>query len=305
MTTQVPGLADPVKNGPVKNGPVKNRPIRNSPAKNGWTWVAPALVVLVIITLWPLGRAMWTSLSAESLTTPADTAFVGIDNYAEVVSSREWWVAVALTLVFVAAVVTTQLVLASGFAATLRRITVIAPLTRILVLVPFALMAVVVAFAWREGITAGFAPEWFDYSGESQIAALAAIAAGEVWRGVGITTLILLAGLSRIPPSLLESATADGATARQRVTRVVLPAAAPAVAVAVVYRSLDAFRAFEAPILAESSLPRLRTAPLLVWDTTFTSFEIGLGAAMSVVLLALAGVLGLSLMLLLRVRRTI
>ena len=84
-----------------------------------------------------------------------------------------------------------------------------------------------------------------------------------------------------------------------------LPAAAPAVAVAVVYRSLDAFRAFEAPLLAEPSLPRLRTAPLLVWDTTFTSFEIGLGAAMSVVLLAVVGFLGVMLMLLLRVRRVL
>ena len=108
-----------------------------------------------------------------------------------------------------------------------------------------------------------------------------------------------------MPPTLLESAVADGATARQRLTRVVLPAAAPAVAVAVVYRSLDAFRAFEAPVLAEPSLPRLRTAPLLVWDTTFTSFEIGLGAATSVVLLAIVGVLGVMLMLLLRVRRVL
>ena len=108
-----------------------------------------------------------------------------------------------------------------------------------------------------------------------------------------------------MPPSLLESAVADGATPRQRLTRIVLPAAAPAVAVAVVYRSLDAFRAFEGPLLAESSLPRLRTAPLLLWDTTFTSFEIGLGAAMSVVLLALVGVLGVGLMLLLRVRRVL
>lgn len=274
-------------------------------AKGGWRLVSPAVVVLAVVTLWPLGRAVYTSLFTESLTTPADTAFVGADNYVGVVTSRDWWVAVALTLVFVAAVVVLQLLLAAGFAAALRRITFIAPYTRVLVVVPFAILATVVALVWRDGITSGFAPTWFHYSGDGQVAALAAVAASEVWRGTGITTVILLAGLSRVPPSLLESATADGATGRQRLSRVVLPAAGPAIAVAVVYRSLDAFRAFEAPLLAEPSLPRLRTAPLLLWDTTFTSFEIGLGAAMSVVLLALTGIFGVLLMLLLRVRRVV
>lgn len=278
---------------------------RRRPTKGGWRLVAPALLVLAVVFLWPVGRAIHTSLYSESLTTPDDTAFVGADNYVQVVTSLDWWVAVALTLVFVATVVIIQLVLAAGFAAALRRITIIAPYTRILVLVPFALMATVVAVVWRDGVTAGFGPEWFHYSGEGQVSALAAVAASEIWRGTGITTLILLAGLTRVPPSLLESAVADGANARQRLMRVVLPAAAPAVAVAVVYRALDAFRAFEAPLLAEPSLSRLRTAPLLVWDTTFTAFEIGLGAAMSVVLLAIAGFLGIMLTLLLRVRRVL
>ena len=279
--------------------------VRHRPVKGGWGLVAPFLIVLAALTLWPLGRAVYTSLSTQSLTTPDDTAFVGPDNYVEVVTSIDWWVAVALTLVFVAVVVVIQLLLASGFAGALRRITIIAPYTRVLVLVPFAVMAAAAAFVWREGITTGFAPAWFHYTGDGQISALASVAVGEIWRGTGITTLILLAGLTRVPPGLLESAVADGANPRQRLTRVVLPAAAPAVAVAVVYRSLDAFRAFEAPLLAEPSLPQLRTAPLLLWDTTFTSFEIGLGAAMSVVLLAIVGLLGTMLMLLLRVRRVV
>jgi len=279
--------------------------VRPRPVKGGWGLVAPFLLVLAALTLWPLGRAVYTSLSTQSLTTPDDTAFAGPDNYVEVVTSIDWWVAVALTLVFVAMVVVIQLLLASGFAAALRRITIIAPYTRVLVLVPFAVMATAAAFVWREGITTGFGPAWFHYTGDGQVSALVSVAVGEVWRGTGITTLILLAGLTRVPPELLESAVADGANARQRLTRVVLPAAAPAVAVAVVYRSLDAFRAFEGPLLAEPSLPQLRTAPLLLWDTTFTSFEIGLGAAMSVVLLAIVGVLGTMLMLLLRVRRVV
>jgi multiple sugar transport system permease protein len=282
-----------------------SHPARRRPVKGGWRLVVPALLVLAVVTLWPLGLAVRTSLYTQSLTTPDDTRFARADNYLEVVRSLDWWVAVALTLVFVAVVVILQVVLAAAFAAALRRITIIAPYTRVLVLVPFALMATVTAFVWREGVTAGFGPAWFHYSGDGQVGALVSVAASEIWRGTGITTLSRLAGLTRVPPGLLESAVADGATARQRVARIVFPAAAPALAVAVVYRALDTFRAFEAPLLAEPSLPRLRTAPLLLWDTTFTSFEIGLGAAMSVVLLAIVGLLGVLLMLLLRVRRVL
>lgn len=273
--------------------------------RNGWGLVAPAVLVLAVVTLWPLGRAVHTSLYTKSTTTPGDTRFVGVDNHVDVATNADWWVAVALTLVLVAAVVAVQLLLAAGFAAALRRITFAATYARALVLVPFAAMAAVTAFSWRSGLTEGFAPTWFHYSGDGQVAALASVAATEVWRGTGITTLILLAGLSRVPRSLLESAVADGATGRQRLTRVVLPAAAPAIAVAVAYRALDAFRAFEAPVLAESSLQELRTAPLLVWDTTFTSFEVGLGAAMSLMLLLVAALLGALLVLLLRVRRVL
>lgn len=269
------------------------------------TLMLPAVVVLLLVTAWPLGRAIWTSFSASSLTTPDDTSLVGVDNYVEVLTSRQWWVAVALTLVLVSVVVIVQLVLASAFAATLRRITIAAPYTRILVLVPFAVMATVTAFVWREGMVAGFGPSWFHYGGDGQLATLTAAATSEIWRGTGITTIILLAGLARVPPSLLEAAVADGATGRQRLFRIVIPAAGPAIAVAVVYRALDAFRAFEAPILAEPSLPKLRTAPLLLWDTTFTSFELGLGAAMSVLVLVLAALVGVALLLILRVRRVV
>lgn len=267
--------------------------------------MAPAVLLLLIVTAWPFGRAVWTSLSTSALTTPDDTSFVGVDNYVEVLTSRRWWVAVALTLLFVAVVVILQLLLAAAFAATLRRITFGSTYVRVLVLVPFAVMAVVTAFAWRDGLTEGFGPSWFRYDGDGQVVALLAAGAAEVWRGTGITTIILLAGLARVPVSLLESAVADGATGRQRLFRVVLPAAAPAIAVATVYRALDAYRAFEAPLLAEPSLPKLRTAPLLLWDTTFTSFELGLGAAMSVLVLALAALVGVGLMLMLRVRRAL
>ncbi|AXT85788.1 hypothetical protein C6I20_11705 [Aeromicrobium sp. A1-2] len=271
----------------------------------GWRWLAPAVLVLLAVTAWPVGRGVWLSLSSYSLTNPEDRTFAGLDNYLDILSSRTWWLAVSATLVIVLVAVVLQLLIGLAFAAALRRLTILWPVTRILVLVPFALLAVVSTVVWRDAVTTGFASEWFRLGEVGPFGSLVGVTIGEIWRGTGITTVILLAGLLRVPTSLMASAVADGATGWQRFRRVVLPAMGPAIAVAATYRSLDTFRILEGPLLADESGASVRTAPLIVWDTTFSSFELGLGAAMSIVLLVIAGLLGLLMVQLLRVRRVV
>lgn len=269
----------------------------------GWRWLAPAVLVLLAVTAWPIGRGIWTSLFSSSLTTPEDRTFVGADNYVDVLTNRTWWLAVAATLVIVVVAVAVQLLLGLAFAAALRRLTVLWPVTRVLVLVPFALLAVVSAVVWRDAVTTGFAAVWFRLGDVGPFGSLVAVTVGEVWRGTGITAVILLAGLLRVPSSLMASAVADGATAWQRLRRVVLPAMGPALAVAATYRALDTFRILEGPLLADQPGASIRTAPLLVWNTTFSSLELGLGAAMSIVLLVVAALLAAIMVPLFRVRR--
>jgi len=162
---------------------------------------------------------------------------------------------------------------------------------------------VVSAVVWRDAVTTGFAVAWFRLDDVGPLGSLVAVSLGEVWRGTGITAVILLAGILRVPSTLLTSAIADGATVRQRLTRVVLPAMGPALAVATTYRALDALRILEGPLVVDEPGAAVRTVPFLVWDTTFSSFELGLGAAMSVLLLLLSGLLAAFLVPLLRVRR--
>lgn len=271
----------------------------------GWRWLAPAVVVLLVVTGWPIGRAIWSSLSSYSLTNPDDRTFVGVDNYVDILTNRPWWLAVATTLIIVIVTALLQLLIGLAFAASLRRMTVLWPVTRVLVLVPFALLAVVSAVVWRDAVTTGFAATWFRLAEVGPFGSLVGVTVGEVWRGTGITAVILLAGLLRVPSSLMAAAVADGATGWQRFRRVVLPAMAPAIAVAATYRALDTFRILEGPLLVDEPEASIRTAPLMVWRTTFSSLELGLGAALSVVLLVIVALLGLLMVSLFRVRRVL
>lgn len=271
----------------------------------GWRLLAPAIVVLLLVTGWPIGRAIWLSLSTYPLTNPDDRKFVGLDNYTDVLTNRSWWVAVAASIAIVVALVVLQLLIGLAFAAALRRVSMAWPVTRFLLLLPFAMLAVVAAVVWRDAASTGFAATWFRIDELGPWGQLVAVSVGEVWRGVGITTVILLAGFMRVSPSLMASAVADGATTSQRFRLVVLPALAPAIAVAGTYRALDALRNLEGPLLVDVKGADGRTVPALVWDTTFSSFEFGLGAAMSVLLLILAALVGLVFASVLRVRRVI
>ncbi len=274
--------------------------------RNPWVYLGPLVGILVLLTVLPLVRLIVVSLFERSLTAPDDSSFSHVRNFIDVLSARDWWLAVALTLVVVTIAVFAQLLLGAAFAGTLRRITFGGPWVQVLLLVPFVLMPAAVATAWRDGWVEGFATAWFRVdAGGGQLTALATLLSHEVWRGTGVTTVILLAGLSRVKPSLLDAAIADGATARQRLTHVVLPAVAPAVAVVALYRSLDALRSIEAPLLTAGELGDLSTASQLMWTTSFTDFEVGLGAAMALLLIVLAAGLGLLLTLLMQVRRAI
>ena len=292
---------------PIGPAPTRRRRRRRPAAppgrrRSGWPMLAPSLVVLLGLTLWPLGLAVWSSLRRSSATVPDDT-FVGLDNLTTLLGDRQWWVAVSVTLLLVASAVLLQLLLASVVAATLRRLTLPFAIVAVLLLAPFALLPVLSASVWRDAVTVGVGPAWFGYDGGTTAASIVGVLGSEVWRGTGITALILLVGLSRVDRVLLDSAIADGATWWQRLRRVTWPAAGPAVAFAVLYRSLDALRSLEGPLLADPP-DGLRTVPVLLWDTTFGAFEVGLASAVAVLLLVLAALVGGAVVAVLRPGRT-
>lgn len=299
--------AEPVAPSYIATGSVAQEPRRafwhtrpRSPHRRGLLWVIAPLLVLGLLTVVPFSRAVYDSFFRESLLAPDERQFIGLAGLASVLGNGTWWSAVGTSLAIIAIAVAAQLLLAAALAATLQRLTHGVPWLQALLLVPFALLAVVTATMLRDGLTAGFGPAWFGYDGASSRVGFIVIVLTEVWRGTGIAAVILVAGLRQVPRALNDSVIADGANAWQRLWRVTFPAALPALAVVVVFRALDALRALEAPLLTGGRAPT--TAALLVWDATFETFEIGLGAVTSVCLIVIAALLGWFLARLFRMR---
>lgn len=274
-------------------------------AVRAWRWAIPALVVMALVGLVPLVRLLYASLFRSSATVPDDREFVGLGNYGDVLGDRRWWAAVLVTLLLVVVVVVVQLVLGGLFAAALRQITSVWPVLRVLILLPAGTFAVVSAVVWQHAVSDGFLRTWFRIDDPGDLDALGAVALAEIWRGTGLVTVIVYIGLMRVNRSALESAVADGATPWQRFKLVLWPAAAPAVAVAVVFRALDTMRVLEGPLLNDDATSRFRGASVLVWNAAFESYEQGLASAAAVVLLVLTAVVGALLVVLLRVRRVV
>ncbi|MGA8851124.1 MAG: sugar ABC transporter permease [Aeromicrobium sp.] len=269
----------------------------------GWKWVGPAVAVLVLVTIVPLGRAIWTSLHRSSLTAPDDAPLVGIDNYVNVLTNRAWWLAVATTLLLVVLVVITQVLLGCVFGAALNRWSLAWAPARALVLLPLAVLSIVGVVMWRDAATTGFVAEWFG-GADASTRSWFAVGVAEVWRGTGLVVVVVAVALSRVPASLLASAMADGATARQRWSRVVMPSIGPALAAIATFRVFDTFRVLDGPLLVDRASPA-RPVSVLMWNTQFTDFELGLGAAMSMVLVLMAVVLAAIVVPLVRVRNAL
>lgn len=287
-------------------------------ARLGWALVLPALGAVVLIALFPLSWTVWESLHLHDLRMPwRGQPFVGLANYAALVGDARFWAALLHTGIFTAGSVIPELVLGMVFALALHRAFRGRGLVRALVLVPWAIPTVVAALLWRfmfEG-QAGIANAvlvdvgllerpliWF----VDATAAWVPIILADVWKTTPFVALLLLAGLQTIDEVLYEAARVDGAGAWRRFVHVTLPQLKPALLVALIFRTLDAFRVFDLIYVMTGGGPGTSTEPIALY--TFTSLlqnlRFGFGSALSVVVFLVTFALALAYIRLLGVRLT-
>ena len=256
----------------------------------GWKLTAPAVGLMVLVTAYPMFNAVWLSLFSYRLTDPGAREFIGLRNYGVVLTDALWWQDVLTTVIITIVTVVVELVIGFGFAMVMHRIIFGRRIVRTAILIPYGIITVVSAFAWQFAfdLDSGFINPWFglaDFAwfGE-RWSALFVICLSEIWKTTPFISLLLLAGLAQVPEVLQEAAKVDGATWWQRLVRVTLPNMKAAILVAVLFRTLDAYRLFDNVFIMTGGAQNTETVSFLAYRQTISRTALGLGSAVSVLL---------------------
>jgi multiple sugar transport system permease protein len=250
----------------------------------------PAVLVMLLVTAYPLVNAVYLSLFSYRLTAPDEKHFVGLGNYATVLTDSLWWQDVFTTLIITVITVGVELVLGFGFAMVMHRAIFLRRTVRTSILIPYGIITVVSAFAWKYAfdLNSGFVNQWFGLGTFAWFShtwsSLFVIILSEIWKTTPFVSLLLLAGLAQVPGDLQEAATVDGATAWQRLWRVTLPNMKGAILVAVLFRTLDAWRIFDNVYIMTVGAQKTETLSFLTYRQTITRTAIGLGDSVGVLL---------------------
>ena len=275
-------------------------------ASLAWALLAPALVLLAAVAVGPLLATIWESLHQHDLRMPwLGRPFVGLGNYREALTDTRLHQALLHTTAFAAVSVALELALGLALALSLDALTRGRGIARVVVLLPWAIPTVVAALVWRfmfdsQGIAGALYEDWLS----RPFAAWVPIVLGDVWKSTPFVALLLLAGLQGIDSSLYEAARMDGASRWRRFTHITLPLLRPAIAVAVVFRTLDAFRVFDLVYVLTSGGPGTATevVSLYAFTVLLQDLRFGYGSALSVIVFGVTFALALAYIRMLRSR---
>ncbi len=296
MTASLTGEVLEKRRASVELGPPTRA--RRPERRLAFILVAPAAILMLAVTAYPIGYAVWLSLQRNNLATPNDTAFIGLGNYQTILTDRYWWTALAVTLGITVVSVSIEFVLGLSLALVMHRAVVGKGLVRTAVLIPYGIVTVVASYSWYyawtpgTGYLANLLPQG-SAPLTQQIPSLGIVVIAEVWKTTPFMSLLLLAGLALVPEDLSKAAQVDGAGAWRRLTRVTLPIIKPAVVVALLFRTLDAFRIFDNIYVLTDGANDTDSVSILGYDNLFKGFNVGLGSAISVLIFICVGVIAL------------
>ena len=258
----------------------------------GLKLVAPAVILMLIVTAYPMLQALYLSLFRYRLTTPNERELVGLSNYVTALTDSLFWQDLLNTVIIMVVTVAVELVIGFAFAMVMHRIIFARGVMRTSILIPYGIITVVSAFAWQFAFSLnnGFVNGWLPFVGEDfnwfggHWSAMFAIMASEIWKTTPFMSLLLLAGLSQVSEDMLEAAKVDGATWWQRLWKVILPNMRAAIMVAVLFRALDAFRIFDNIFVMTKGAEGTESSSFLTYRQVIEQFQLGMGSALSVLL---------------------
>lgn len=264
---------------------------------SGDRFVAPALVLLCLVTLYPVLYVIYLSLHRNLLIFRI-SRFIGLDNYRFLLQDDRFWNALGNTVYFTGVSVALELLLGLSVALLLNRSFRFKGFVIALVLIPWAMPTVVSARIWEWmyntdlGILnylLGLKINWLG----SPVWALNAAVFMDVWKTTPFVIILLAAGLKTIPAELYGAARIDGAGGWQIFRRIMLPLLKPVVLVVLLFRTLDAFRVFDAVYVLTGGGPANTTETLSIYayKVLFQTLQFGYGSTISIVVFLCVGLI--------------
>lgn len=274
-------------------------------SRDAWIMMAPAIIMLLIIAVYPVLRTFWLSLHEMVLTDPGSGyPFIGLENYIEIFKDERALASILFTLKFTVATVVLELLIGFAAALVMNKAFRGRGLVRAAILVPWAIPTSVSAMMWKFiyndqyglfndilyklGIIDNY-QAWLSTADGSFMA----LVITDVWKTAPYMALLILAGLQIIPEELYEAAKIDGANIFQRFRYVTIPNVKGTVLVALLFRTLDAFRVYDLVSVMTGGANQTESVSLYAYNNLMKFLDFGYGSAMAVLVFVIVFIISL------------
>jgi len=267
--------------------------------ESGSIFVTPALVLLAFVTVYPVMYVLYLSLHRRLLTLDV-SRFIGFKNYLYLVNDERFWNSFKNTVYFTSLSVSMELLFGLCIAVFLNKVFRFRGILRAVVLIPWSVPTVVSAKMWEWiynsdfGILNYLLGTKVNWLGNPVWAIHAAIFM-DVWKTTPFVAILLMAGLQIIPGDLYQSAKIDGAGEWAMFRKITLPLLKPVILVVLIFRTLDAFRVFDAIYVLTGGGPAntSETLSIYAYKVLFQTLQFGYGSTLSVVVFLCVGIISL------------
>ncbi len=273
--------------------------------------LVPILLVIASLIYYPAIDSLGTSFTNENLRIRRPAEFVGLDNYLQLLSSEEFWTVTGRSILLVFIVLPLELIIAFAAALLLNERFPGRGIVRALVLIPWLVPPVVNGFLWgwllngEFGALNGLLYEFgiidqYAFWLRDPTSQIIWVAVVQTWTRFAFPMIILLAGLQGIPDELYDAAKVDGANALRRLRHITLPSMRASIAIVLVIEFIAAFQIFDVIWTLTSGgstggaiNPFTKTLMIFNYELVFRDLRIGLGAALSYLVLLMSLAVGL------------
>jgi len=272
------------------------RSLEKTETRDAWIMMAPAIIVLCIVAIYPILRTFWLSIHEMVLTDPTSGyPFVGLKNYVDIFRDNRAIESIIFTLKFTVCTVVLELFIGFGLALVMNNAFKGRGIVRAAILVPWAIPTSVSALMWKfiyndqygmfNDILYRFHvidkyQAWLSTAKGSFMALIIT----DVWKTAPYMALLILAGLQMVPDELYESAKIDGANIIQRFFSITLPIVKGSVMVALLFRTLDAFRVFDLVSVMTGGANGTESVSLYAYNNLMKFLDFGYGSALAVMI---------------------